>query len=152
MQEVSNIRPDGRAMTRARIVEGCLVAVRDRQRGIRRGAPFGRIPAAIGKSISRWALALVGLRENEEGRKHNRVARVPEALRPRRRQDHQNPLRSRAACARHSGKASGEGPLANRDGTPNLTKSHSSLMFSICYRISSGRTSIGPRSKFKRAI
>ena len=34
----------------------------------------------------------------------------------------------------------------------NLTKSHSSLMFSICYRISSGRTSIGPRSKFKRAI
>jgi hypothetical protein len=34
----------------------------------------------------------------------------------------------------------------------SLTKSHSSLMFSICYRISNGRTSIGPRSKFKRAI
>ena len=38
------------------------------------------------------------------------------------------------------------------EGFSNLTKSHSSLMFSICYRISSGRTSIGPRSKFKRAI
>jgi ubiquinone/menaquinone biosynthesis C-methylase UbiE len=38
------------------------------------------------------------------------------------------------------------------DGDAILTKSHSGLMFSICYRISSGGTSIGPRSKFNRAI